>query len=248
MRREASWRPSKYVIGGAGYRGTRDSRHLAPSSRLFATLIADFYSDALPTHLHGGRLLDLGCGTVPLFDRYRPHVASVTTADWPTSFHQLEHVDVYCDLNRRLPFRSDSFDAVLSSDVIEHLADGLEAVGEIHRVLRPGGVLLLNTPFLYPIHEAPHDYVRYTRFGLASLANRAGLTVESVEPIGGAADVFIDLVSKSLAGIPVVATSLVVLLQEAAILTRHSFPARAVRRASNSHLALGHALVARKPG
>jgi SAM-dependent methyltransferase len=247
LRQEASWRPTKYSMSRTGPRGTRDPLHLAPSSRLFATLIADFYCRAFPSYLSGGRLLDLGCGTVPLYGQYRPLVDAVTTADWPTSYHRLQHVDAYCDLNLSLPFRSDTFDAVLSSDVVEHLTDSALAVREIRRILKPGGVLLLNTPFLYPVHEAPHDYVRYTRFGLASLAERSGLMVESVEPIGGLTEVLVDLISKGLSGVPLVSTPLVVLLQEAAILTRNAALSRALRQASSAHLALGHALVARKP-
>jgi SAM-dependent methyltransferase len=69
----------------------------------------------------------------------------------------------------RLPFPDGSFDVILANNVIEHLHDPVAGVAEMRRVLKPGGQLLYTIPFLYPIHEAPHDYTRFTRFGLARL-------------------------------------------------------------------------------
>lgn len=68
-----------------------------------------------------------------------------------------------------LPFGDATFDVVVANNVIEHLYDPAVGVGEMRRVLRPGGQLLYTIPFLYPIHEAPHDYTRFTRYGLARL-------------------------------------------------------------------------------
>lgn len=68
-----------------------------------------------------------------------------------------------------LPFPPDSFDVVLANNVIEHLRDPVAGVAEMRRVLRPGGELLFTIPFLYPIHEAPHDYTRFTVHGLRRL-------------------------------------------------------------------------------
>lgn len=68
-----------------------------------------------------------------------------------------------------LPFASDSFDVVLANNVIEHLRDPAGGVAEMRRVLKPGGELLFTIPFLYPIHESPHDYTRFTVHGLRRL-------------------------------------------------------------------------------
>ena len=68
-----------------------------------------------------------------------------------------------------LPFADDSFDLILANNVIEHLRDATAGLAEMRRVLRVNGTILYTIPFLYPIHEAPHDYARYTRFGLARL-------------------------------------------------------------------------------
>ena len=66
-------------------------------------------------------------------------------------------------------FGGATFDVVVISEVLEHLHSPHRAVERIQAALRPGGQLLLTAPFLLPIHERPHDYYRYTRYGLEFL-------------------------------------------------------------------------------
>jgi SAM-dependent methyltransferase len=68
-----------------------------------------------------------------------------------------------------LGIRSDTFEVVLCTEVLEHLPEPQRAIDEMWRVLRPGGTLLLTTRFLFPIHDAPHDYFRFTKYGLRHL-------------------------------------------------------------------------------
>jgi SAM-dependent methyltransferase len=68
-----------------------------------------------------------------------------------------------------LAFRDRSFDVVLATEILEHLPEPQRAIDEMLRVLRPGGTVLLTTRFLFPLHDAPGDYYRYTRYGLAHL-------------------------------------------------------------------------------
>lgn len=68
-----------------------------------------------------------------------------------------------------IPFADGSFDVVLANNLIEHLRDPVTGVAEMRRVLAPGGRVLYTIPFLYPVHEAPHDYTRFTRYGLTRL-------------------------------------------------------------------------------
>lgn len=65
-----------------------------------------------------------------------------------------------------------SFPVVLCTEVLEHLPEPQRAIDEIYRVLEPGGTLLLTTRFLFPIHDAPHDYFRFTKYGLRHLLRR----------------------------------------------------------------------------
>jgi SAM-dependent methyltransferase len=71
-----------------------------------------------------------------------------------------------------LGVRDASFDVVLCTEVLEHLPEPQRAIDEMFRVLVPGGRLLLTTRFLFPIHDAPHDYVRFTKYGLRHLLRR----------------------------------------------------------------------------
>ena len=68
---------------------------------------------------------------------------------------------------------------------LEHVREPRRVVEEIARVLKPGGRLLLVVPQEWEVHQAPHDYFRYTRYGLRYLLESAGLEVERIEPVGG---------------------------------------------------------------
>lgn len=75
------------------------------------------------------------------------------------------NTDVVGDAHH-LPFADEAFDAVISFNTFEHLHDPKQAAGEIHRVLKPGGKLVLYTAFLQPVHEAPYHFYNTTEYGL----------------------------------------------------------------------------------
>ncbi len=128
-----------------------------------------------------GRLLDVGCGNRPFAAWYGPRVTQAFGMDAAPG----EHLDAVAFADR-LPVRDRVFDVVLSTFVIEHVDDPAAAVAEWFRVLRPGGHLVLAAPYLYPTHEAPYDFQRFTHFGLASLLERAGFQVQRLDAQGGA--------------------------------------------------------------
>lgn len=76
--------------------------------------------------------------------------------------------DVVDDITRS-SFPDETFDAVIIMEVLEHVPEPHRATLEIHRLLKPGGRLIASTPFLFPIHDRPHDYFRYTKYGLSYL-------------------------------------------------------------------------------
>lgn len=121
-----------------------------------------------------GRVLDLGCGTAP----YREDILRVATdyvgVDWPATTHDVSRVDVFADLSITLPFRDECADTVAVFKVLEHLREPGAFLLECRRVLRAGGHIVILVPFLHPVHEAPHDYFRYTRYGLEHLLSKAG--------------------------------------------------------------------------
>jgi SAM-dependent methyltransferase len=142
-----------------------------------------------------GRLLDLGCGERPYEELFAPHVTGYVGLEYPPVADNLHPeiwgklelirgiVDVWGDA-QRLPFRDRSFDTVLALEVLEHVADPAACLGEVARVLRPGGRLLLTVPLFAPLHQWPFDYYRYTPRGIEALLQRTGFAIETLEPRG----------------------------------------------------------------
>jgi len=197
LRNAASWTPSKFVKGPRGWQASRDTAAVSVYSRLSADRVAAFYARILPLHVKG-HLLDLGCGTVPLYGAYRDLAAEVTCVDWGRSPHEVSHIDVEHDLTKPLPFEDERFDTIILSDVLEHLPEPQALWSEMARVLAPGGKIILNVPFLYWLHETPFDFHRYTEFALRRFAERCGLEVLELQPIGGAPEVVADIIAKSV--------------------------------------------------
>jgi SAM-dependent methyltransferase len=129
-------------------------------------------------------LLDLGAGTGPYAPLYEQYFAETVSVDVPYSPHDISHIDVTASADS-LPFESETFDFVLCTEVLEHCREPGTVVTEISRVLKPGGYAFVTTPFMAGLHEVPHDYFRFTRFGLQALAEDADLTVEAIWPKGG---------------------------------------------------------------
>lgn len=125
----------------------------------------------------GPIVLDIGCATkwpvkfLPSSYYYIGMDFLNTAKNWYKT-----QPDVYGDA-QKLPIASHTIDSVLLVDVLEHLEHPDQALNEIFRVLKTKGVLILQVPFLYPIHDAPCDYRRWSKFGLEQMASRHGFHI-----------------------------------------------------------------------
>ena len=77
--------------------------------------------------------------------------------------------DFILDITNELPFEENTFDAVICTAVLEHVAEPIKVVSEIYRILRPEGIVWADIPFLQPLHRVPTDYQRYTIDGIEYL-------------------------------------------------------------------------------
>jgi ubiquinone/menaquinone biosynthesis C-methylase UbiE len=131
-----------------------------------------------------GRLIDIGCGEKPYQAMFAPYVQEHVGVDHADSPHALSFVDVTATAYD-IPLEDSTFDTALMSELLEHLETPGIALGEAHRLLKPGGWLILTSPFMWVIHEAPRDFYRYSPFALQWLLEQAGFENIEVTPIAG---------------------------------------------------------------
>ncbi len=134
-----------------------------------------------------GTLLDVGCGQMP----YKPLVTSPPSRvsryiglDLEDNPIHDNHPDITWQ-NGKIPLENATVDCAICTEVLEHCPEPEEVITEIHRVLKPKGLLFFTVPFLWPLHEVPYDQYRYTPFSLNRLLAANGFIDIDLKPMGG---------------------------------------------------------------
>lgn len=131
-----------------------------------------------------GLVLDIGCADQKVRSFLSEDATYIGLDYYHTAvFWYKTQPQIYGDA-QYLPFSDSSFNWILLLDVLEHIPDPDKCLREIHRVLTPDGTLVLQVPFLYPIHDAPLDFRRWTVHGLRTLAQTYAFTITQEMPIG----------------------------------------------------------------
>lgn len=128
-------------------------------------------------------VLDAGAGKAP----YKKHFAHAKyeSADFcevnKPYYDSLTHV---CSLES-IPVEDSRYDAVILTQVLEHIPEPQVVLAELNLVTKSGGKLWLTVPLFYPEHEQPYDFFRYTQFSLTRLCEQAGYELEEIEWLEG---------------------------------------------------------------
>jgi len=165
-------------------------------------ILNDFYLPrrSLYTFIKGesnniqGRILDIGCGEKPY-----AHLFSCTEyigidIETTAEYHENHKTDLFYN-GVELPFENNNFDAIVCFEVLEHVFEPEIMVREMLRVLKPGGSILLTTPFIWNEHEIPYDYGRYSYFGLKDLFTKNGFIISKQKRILSGFALIITLIS-----------------------------------------------------
>lgn len=129
-------------------------------------------------------ILDAGAGSRP-YERYFVH-AQYESTDFEDIFHKpsKERHDFICSLDS-IPRPDNYYDAIINTQVIEHVEYPQKMINEFYRVLKPGGKLFLTAPQGWGVHGAPYHFYNFTLYGLGSLFRNAGFGINFIRPRGG---------------------------------------------------------------
>ncbi|MBC5863654.1 class I SAM-dependent methyltransferase [Flavobacterium turcicum] len=135
--------------------------------------------------LHG-KVLDLACGVMP----YKEYLLNQKITEYigmdlePTEYHHHVKPDIIWD-GKTISIEDNSVDFVIATEFLEHYFDTASILQEIKRVLKPGGIFFFTVPSIWPLHEAPYDYHRFSPFTLEENFKRTEFSNWQVKPLGG---------------------------------------------------------------
>src|SRR3989344_6181818 len=140
-----------------------------------------------------GRVLDLGAGSA----KYKEMILQKASEYRSGDAIKNENIDDVCDvLNLKYP--PESFDTVISTQVMEHVNNPYKMAAGIYKVLKPGGKIIITAPFLIPMHSDPGDYFRFTAGGISEIFKQSGFSIIESGHYGGFFIVLSEIIHFSL--------------------------------------------------
>jgi len=136
-----------------------------------------------------GKLVDIGCGFKPYKSIFDPYVNSYFGIDYKetadANYGSNTKADLYVDCTETgMP--SESFDTLLSTQVMEHIYDTKKYIFECHRLLKKGGKGIFTIPQTWQCHGEPYDFYRFTKFSIENLFKEYGFKIIELKPLNGA--------------------------------------------------------------
>ncbi|WP_347052915.1 class I SAM-dependent methyltransferase [Flavobacterium olei] len=135
-----------------------------------------------------GKVVDLGCGVMPYKNFLKDN--SIEISEYigidlePTEYHHAVKPDVFWN-GIEIPLESASVDFLFATEFLEHYYDTNHILKEIRRVLKPGGTFFFTVPNIWPLHEVPYDYHRFTPYALEKHFQESGFSSSEIKPLGG---------------------------------------------------------------
>lgn len=133
------------------------------------------------------KLIDIGCGRMPYRKTIEPITSKYVSVDHPKLSKVLNPIikpDILADITKKIPVKNSTFDVAIMLEVLEFLETPQKTFSEIKRILRPNGILILTTPFLYPLHDVPYDRNRFTITQLKSFLNQDNYKITKIDAQG----------------------------------------------------------------
>lgn len=162
--------------------------------------IRDFIERNLRENVHeGSRVADVGCGKQP----WRQLVADLggTYTGIDITQNSENSVDIVAPIDA-VPIPDEAFDVILCTEVLEHVPEIWAAFRELARLTAPRGVVIVTTPFVFPIHGPPWDFARHTPYQLMACAEANHLQVDKLVRAGNSLEVIVQILDQALYGLP----------------------------------------------
>ncbi len=158
------------------------------------------------------KILDIGCGKKPYKDLFAGEEYIGIDIQGGGHTDSEKTVNAYYD-GTKIPFKDQTFDITICTQVLEHADDANALIAECSRVMKPDAKLFLTMPFVYPEHEIPFDFRRFTKFGHEKICKENGLNIVEIQKTTGLFGTFAQLLSLGIfEGIPFKASVLKTLL------------------------------------